>query len=103
MIEYPTLDEWSLKDLFSTFKHVGNRVVVVELRPTLSEISYRESKQTSCLGSLKGCAVSSYKLCKNMPSFPNSFKRIAIDIPTGKPLADVTEKTYKAILQTGLL
>jgi len=103
VVEYPTLDEWSIKDLISILKDRGDRVIAVELRPTLSEITYRESRKLSSIDVVKGCAAGSYRLSKNLPSFPKSFRSIIVDIPTGQPLEDVIETTYKAILQTGLL
>jgi hypothetical protein len=104
LLEYPTVEEWCLNDLFDRLKKSKHRVILLELRPTLSEITYRENKlDTKEIKFPIGFAVSSYKISRNLPTVPKNFTRIPIEIPTGLPTDDLVEKCYKSVLKTGIV
>ena len=103
LVEYPTVDHWSMTDLFRSFKSFKERVLVIELRPPLSTIKFQESKGGADLRFPVGSGISTFKVSRNLPPIPECFKRISVDIEQGQAIQDVIEKCYKLVARTGIV
>lgn len=105
IVEYVTGNAWSLKDFFGSFKDFGSRVVLIELKCQLGQLS-------DCGGDIRhfgrgyipdGFILSSFKISRNLPQIPSSFTRLQVDIPFGIEPAELNERIAARIRLTGAI
>ena len=108
LIEYCVTDESLLNDLFSVLRSVLGRklerLVIVDLRGPISDLIRREADTNKTAGiHPTGFALSTFKLSRNLRSFPTYATRILIDVAPGTTAEEVADKTYRSVYRTRLL
>lgn len=105
IIEYVTGNEWSISDLFRTFKDFDGTLVLIDLRCPLGEMttSAKNHRQSGKLYLPEGFTLSSFKVSRNLPSTPPKFTRMQIEVPFGMEAVELNEMITAKLRQSGVI